>query len=115
MAAGRAAARRAAARRDRPGHAADRRRGAAGPRAGRWRPVLIGAALTGAAVLRATGRIFLGLGPDPGEEEGAPTEEEQEKADRPALADAGARRLLLLLALPGLEAAAPSPRRRRMA
>ncbi len=30
----------------------------------------IGAALTGAAVLRAAGRIFLGLGPDPGDEAG---------------------------------------------
>ena len=43
----------------------------------------IGAALTGGAVLRATGRIFLGLGPDPGSEESAPTEDEQERADRP--------------------------------
>ena len=44
---------------------------------------LIGTALTGGAVLRATGRIYLGLGPDPGAEAEAPTEEEQEKADRP--------------------------------
>ncbi len=29
---------------------------------------LVGAALTGAAVLRAAGRIFLGLGEDPGDE-----------------------------------------------
>lgn len=43
----------------------------------------LGAAMTGGAVLRATGRIFLGLGPDPGSEEGAPTEEEKENADRP--------------------------------
>ena len=43
----------------------------------------VGAALTGGAILRATGRIFLGLGPDPGSEADAPTEEEQEKADRP--------------------------------
>ncbi len=43
----------------------------------------LGAALTGAAILRAAGRIFLGLGPDPGDEASAPTEEEQEKADRP--------------------------------
>ena len=43
----------------------------------------LGAAMTGGAVLRATGRIFLGLGPDPGSEEGAPTEDEQERADRP--------------------------------
>jgi multicomponent Na+:H+ antiporter subunit D len=45
--------------------------------------VLIGTALTGAAVLRAAGRIYLGLGPDPGAQAEAPTEEEQEKADRP--------------------------------
>lgn len=44
---------------------------------------LLGAALTGAAVLRAAGRIFLGLGEDPGDEAGAPSEEEREKADRP--------------------------------
>ena len=44
---------------------------------------VIGGALTGAAVLRATGRIFLGLGEDPGDEAGAPSEEEREKADRP--------------------------------
>ena len=43
----------------------------------------LGAAITGGAVLRATGRIFLGLGPDAGNEEGAPTEDEQERADRP--------------------------------
>lgn len=45
--------------------------------------VTVGAALTGAAVLRAAGRIFLGLGPDPGEEAEAPSAEEQEKANRP--------------------------------
>ena len=45
--------------------------------------VLVGTALTGGAVLRAAGRIYLGLGPDPGAEAEAPTEEEQEKADRP--------------------------------
>ena len=44
---------------------------------------LVGAALTGAAVLRAAGRIFLGLGEDPGDEAHAPSEEEREKADRP--------------------------------
>ena len=44
---------------------------------------VIGAALTGAAVLRAAGRIFLGLGPDPGDEAGAPSEDEREKANRP--------------------------------
>lgn len=40
--------------------------------------VTFGAGLTGAAVLRATGRIFLGLGPVPGEEEFEPTEHESE-------------------------------------
>src|SRR5690349_17124542 len=45
--------------------------------------VLFGAGCTGAAVLRVAGRVFLGFGPVPGEEERSPTEEEQEKADRP--------------------------------
>ncbi|MBV8590530.1 MAG: hypothetical protein JO212_10810 [Acetobacteraceae bacterium] len=45
--------------------------------------LILGAALTGGAVLRAAGRIFLGWGEVPGEEEAAPTEEEQEKANRP--------------------------------
>ena len=45
--------------------------------------VLIGTVLTGGAVLRFTGRIYLGLGPDPGDEADAPTGEEQEQADRP--------------------------------
>ena len=44
---------------------------------------VIGAGLTGAAVLRAAGRIFLGLGPDPGDEAGAPSEDEREKVNRP--------------------------------
>ncbi len=62
----------------------------------------VGAALTGGAILRATGRIFLGLGPEPGEEEGAPTEEEREKADRPFWLMAAPAALLTLLAfLPG--------------
>ncbi|MBL6456422.1 NADH-quinone oxidoreductase subunit E [Belnapia sp. T6] len=46
-------------------------------------PLLLGAALTGGAVLRAGGRIFLGWGRVSGEEERAPTEEEQEPRDRP--------------------------------
>lgn len=45
--------------------------------------VLLGTALTGAAVLRFAGRIYLGLGPDPGDEAEAPSEEEREQADRP--------------------------------
>jgi multicomponent Na+:H+ antiporter subunit D len=39
--------------------------------------------LTGAGVLRGAGRIFLGLGPEPGEEEQSPSEQEHEKRDRP--------------------------------
>jgi len=58
---------------------------------------LTGAALTGAAVLRATGRIFLGLGEDPGDEAGAPSEEEREKADRPLWLMLGPCCILLLL------------------
>jgi multicomponent Na+:H+ antiporter subunit D len=47
-------------------------------------PVLVfGGATTGGAVLRAAGRIFAGLGPVAAEEERSPTEDEQEKADRP--------------------------------
>jgi multicomponent Na+:H+ antiporter subunit D len=45
--------------------------------------VLFGAGCTGAAVLRVAGRVFLGFGQVPGEEDRAPTEDEQEKADRP--------------------------------
>ena len=45
--------------------------------------IAVGAACTGAAVLRAAGRIFIGFGPVSNEEEQAPTDEEQEKADRP--------------------------------
>ena len=62
----------------------------------------VGTALTGGAVLRATGRIFLGLGPDPGEEADAPTEEEREKADRPFWLMAVPAALLTVLAfVPG--------------
>jgi multicomponent Na+:H+ antiporter subunit D len=39
--------------------------------------------LTGAGVLRGAGRIFLELGPEPGEEEQSPSEQEREKQDRP--------------------------------
>ncbi len=50
-----------------------------------WMPVVIltAGALTGGAILRATGRIFLGLGRVPGIEADAPTEADGEKADRP--------------------------------
>ena len=45
--------------------------------------MIVGSASTGGAVLRAAGRIFLGLGATPGEEERGPTEQEQEQSDRP--------------------------------
>ena len=50
-----------------------------------WVPIVIlgAGALTGGAILRATGRIFSGLGPVPGIEADAPTEADGEKADRP--------------------------------
>ncbi len=59
----------------------------------------LGAMMTGGAILRTTGRIFLGFGPDPGSEEGAPTEQEKEKADRPFWVMAAPAFLLLVLAL----------------
>ena len=46
-------------------------------------PLLIGMALTGAAVLRACRRVFAGLGRTAGEEGRAPTDQEQEDANRP--------------------------------
>ena len=67
--------------------------------------VVAGAACTGGAVLRVAGRVFLGLGPVPGEEERSPTEQEQEKADRPLWLMLAPAILLLLLALLGAEAA----------
>ena len=45
--------------------------------------VIVGAAFTGGAVLRAAGRVFLGWGPQAGEERHSPTETDKEKADRP--------------------------------
>ena len=68
--------------------------------------VIVGAACTGAAVLRVTGRVFLGLGPVPGKEDRSPTENEREKADRPLWLMLLPAALLLLLALPGSRAAA---------
>ena len=59
----------------------------------------LGAMMTGGAILRTTGRIFLGFGPDLGSEEGAPTEQEKEKADRPFWVMAAPAFLLLVLAL----------------
>ncbi len=67
--------------------------------------VVAGAACTGGAVLRVTGRIFLGLGQVPGEEEQSPTEEEQEKADRPLWLMLAPAILMLMLVLPGADVA----------
>jgi multicomponent Na+:H+ antiporter subunit D len=39
--------------------------------------------LTGAGILRGAGHIFLALGPEPGEEQQSPSEEEREQQDRP--------------------------------
>ena len=65
-------------------------------------PLLLGAAMTSGAILRATGRIFLGLGPDPGDEAEAPTEEEKETANRPfAVMVAPAALLIVLAFVPG--------------
>jgi multicomponent Na+:H+ antiporter subunit D len=63
--------------------------------------IVIGAVCTGAAVLRAAGRIFLGLGPVAGGEERSPSDDEQEKADRPLWLMMLPTGLLLLLSLPG--------------
>ncbi|MBV9812861.1 MAG: NADH-quinone oxidoreductase subunit E, partial [Acetobacteraceae bacterium] len=70
----------------------------------RW-PLEFGAACTGAAVLRVTGRVFAGLGHTPGEEERAPTDEEREKADRPLWLMLAPAAVMLALALigPGFE------------
>ena len=65
--------------------------------------IVTGASLTGAAVLRVTGRVFAGLGPTPGEEERSPSEEEQEKADRPLWLMLAPALLLFALALAGGE------------
>ncbi|MHB1303934.1 MAG: complex I subunit 5 family protein [Acidiphilium sp.] len=67
--------------------------------------VLAASACTGGAVLRVTGRVFLGLGAMPGEEERSPTEEEQEKANRPLWLMLLPTALLLLFALVGADAA----------
>lgn len=45
--------------------------------------IILGAACTGGAVLRTSGRVFLGLGPVAGEERYSLTDDEREKADRP--------------------------------
>ena len=63
--------------------------------------MMAGGALTGGGVLRAAGRIFLGLGAIAGEEERAPTEEEQEKSDRPLWLMLTPCTILLVLSLLG--------------
>ena len=69
--------------------------------------ILLASALTGAAVLRATGRIFLDLGPDAGEQADAPTQQEQEKPDRPLWLMLAPCVLLLGLALLPAHMASP--------
>jgi multicomponent Na+:H+ antiporter subunit D len=69
--------------------------------------IVVGAACTGGAVLRVTGRVFAGLGPVAGEEKRAPTEEEREKANRPLWLMLTPAALLLVLALPFAQIAAP--------
>ncbi|MFC0410141.1 complex I subunit 5 family protein [Roseomonas elaeocarpi] len=59
----------------------------------------LGAGLTGGAVLRVTGRVFLGWGEVPGEEERSPSEEESEQANRPLWLMLLPVAVLLLLAL----------------
>jgi multicomponent Na+:H+ antiporter subunit D len=62
--------------------------------------VMIGLVCTGAAVLRVTGRVFLGLGPVAGEEERSPTEQEREDANRPLWLMLVPTAGLILLSLP---------------
>ena len=66
---------------------------------------VFGTVCTGGAVLRVAGRVFAGWGQVPGEEERAPTEEEQEKADRPLWLMLTPAAMLLVLALLGAKAA----------
>ncbi len=64
-------------------------------------PMVVATACTGAAVLRVTGRVFFGFGHVSGDEERAPTAEEQEKADRPLWLMLLPASTLLALALVG--------------
>ncbi len=68
--------------------------------------LLFGMACTGGAVLRAAGRIFLGLGAAAGEEAGGPTDEDFEKADRPLWLMLAPAALLIALAMFGAGGAA---------
>ena len=63
--------------------------------------MVLAGALTGGAVLRSAGRIFLGWGEVAGEEERAPTEQEQEDSNRPLWLMLAPCALLLVLALCG--------------
>ncbi len=76
--------------------------------------IILSTALTGAAVLRAAGRIFFGWSGAPGLEADAPTERDHEVADRPLWLMLAPCLLLLLLSLapaawvqPLIESAAP--------
>jgi multicomponent Na+:H+ antiporter subunit D len=69
--------------------------------------IIVGAACTGGAVLRVTGRVFLGLGVMAGEEARAPTEKEQEKADRPLWLMLTPAAILLGISLPAALFSAP--------
>ena len=66
--------------------------------------VIVGAACTGAAVLRSSGRVFLGLGPVAGEERHSPTGQDKEKADRPLWLMLVPTTALLVLSLVGTRA-----------
>jgi len=63
--------------------------------------VSLGAGCTGGAVLRSSGRVFLGLGPVAGHERHSPTEEDKEKADRPLWLMLVPTTALLVLSLVG--------------
>ena len=63
--------------------------------------VVLGSACTGGAVLRAAGRIFLGLGEMGGEEAGGPSETESEKPERPLWLMMLPVTILLVIALGG--------------
>ena len=77
--------------------------------------IVFAAACTGGAVLRVTGRVFMGLGAVAGEEERAPTEEEQEKAGQPLWLMLLPAALLLFLALPFAHLSGPLAQRAAMA
>ena len=73
--------------------------------------ILLGSATTGAAVLRAAARMFLGWGKRSGEEREAPTEQEEERSQRPLWLMLVPCAVLLALALYGGEAVSILARR----